>query len=44
MMMPQAIPVLELCASACTEPTLSFYMAYHFVAELLLFSVDSTLL
>ncbi|CAI9545722.1 unnamed protein product [Staurois parvus] len=33
-----------LCASACTDPALSFNMAYHFVAELLLFPIASTLL
>ncbi|CAI9532067.1 unnamed protein product, partial [Staurois parvus] len=32
------------CASACAAPALSFYMAYHLVAELLLFPVASTLL
>ncbi|CAI9539751.1 unnamed protein product, partial [Staurois parvus] len=31
-----------LCASACTYPTLLFYVAYHFMAELLLFPVAST--
>ncbi|CAI9541952.1 unnamed protein product [Staurois parvus] len=34
----------ELCASACADPALSVYVAYHFVAELLLFPVASTLL
>ncbi|CAI9615939.1 unnamed protein product [Staurois parvus] len=33
-----------LCASACAEPSLSFYVDYHFMAELLLFPVASTLL
>ncbi|CAI9549000.1 unnamed protein product [Staurois parvus] len=33
-----------LCASACTDPALSCYVAYHLVAELLLFPVASTLL
>ncbi|CAI9571146.1 unnamed protein product [Staurois parvus] len=31
-----------LCASACADPALSFYVAYHFVAELLLFPVAFT--
>ncbi|CAI9566378.1 unnamed protein product, partial [Staurois parvus] len=30
-----------LCASACADPALSFYIAYHLVAELLLFPVAS---
>ncbi|CAI9608324.1 unnamed protein product [Staurois parvus] len=33
-----------LGASACGNPALSFYMAYHLVAELLLFPIASTLL
>ncbi|CAI9614795.1 unnamed protein product [Staurois parvus] len=33
-----------LCVSACTDPALSFYVAYHFVAEFLLFPVASILL
>ncbi|CAI9535831.1 unnamed protein product [Staurois parvus] len=33
-----------MCASACADPALSFYVTYHFVAELLLFPVASTLL
>ncbi|CAI9574320.1 unnamed protein product [Staurois parvus] len=33
-----------LCASACADPTLSFYVSYHFTSELLLFPVASTLL
>ncbi|CAI9560504.1 unnamed protein product [Staurois parvus] len=33
-----------LCASACADPVLSFCVAYHFMAELLLFPVASTLL
>ncbi|CAI9544247.1 unnamed protein product [Staurois parvus] len=32
------------CASSCTDPALSFYVAYHFVAELMLFPVVSTML
>ena len=30
-----------LCASAFADPALSFYVAYHFVAELLLFPIAS---
>ncbi|CAI9535565.1 unnamed protein product [Staurois parvus] len=33
-----------LCSSACADPTLSFYMTYYFMAELLLFPIASTLL
>ncbi|CAI9584786.1 unnamed protein product, partial [Staurois parvus] len=33
-----------LWSSVCTDPTLSFYVAYQLVAELLLFSVASSLL
>ena len=33
-----------LCASASADPALSFYVAYHFVAELLSFPIASTLL
>ncbi|CAI9599044.1 unnamed protein product [Staurois parvus] len=33
-----------LCASACSDHALSSYVAYHLVAELLLFPVASTLL
>ncbi|CAI9598808.1 unnamed protein product, partial [Staurois parvus] len=33
-----------LCAATCADPALSFSVAYHFVAELLLFPVASTLL
>ncbi|CAI9620611.1 unnamed protein product [Staurois parvus] len=33
-----------LCASACSHPALSFYVAYHFIAKLLLFPIASTLL
>ncbi|CAI9563691.1 unnamed protein product [Staurois parvus] len=33
-----------LCASACADPTLVFYVTYHLVAELMLFPVASTLL
>ncbi|CAI9558933.1 unnamed protein product [Staurois parvus] len=39
----KATSSLELC-SYCADPALSFYVAYHFVAELLLFPVASTLL
>ncbi|CAI9550920.1 unnamed protein product [Staurois parvus] len=33
-----------LWASECADPALSFYVACHFVVELLLFPVASTLL
>ncbi|CAI9619963.1 unnamed protein product [Staurois parvus] len=33
-----------LRTSACSDPSLSFYVAYHFVAEFLLFPLASTLL
>ncbi|CAI9612741.1 unnamed protein product, partial [Staurois parvus] len=33
-----------LCASACTDPALSFYVAYHFMAELLFIPLASILL
>ncbi|CAI9598262.1 unnamed protein product [Staurois parvus] len=33
-----------LCTSACDDPALSFYVAYHFLAGLLLFPIASTLL
>ncbi|CAI9574527.1 unnamed protein product [Staurois parvus] len=31
-------------ADSCADPALSFYVAYHFVTDLLLFPVASTLL
>ncbi|CAI9546548.1 unnamed protein product [Staurois parvus] len=37
------VTVGDFCASACAGPTLSFYVAYHFLAKLL-FPVASTLL
>ena len=36
--------LFTLCASASADPTSSFYVAYHFVAELLLFPIAFTLL
>ncbi|CAI9535374.1 unnamed protein product [Staurois parvus] len=34
----------SLCASAYADPALSFNVAYHLVAKLLLFPIASTLL